>query len=527
MTATPCRLDGAGLGVSAGGVFDALVTGPSVANLTAEGFLVPARVFAPAAPPDLRGIRTRAGDYDPAALTDLMGTAQMVEAVVAHYRLHVGDRPAVLFAASTRHTNAIATGLRASGIASKAISATTPAAEREAALSGLENGSVRILCSCDLISEGLDVPDIAAVILLRPTKSLALYLQQVGRGLRPAPGKESLIVLDHAGNSLAHGLPATPRRWTLNGAGSGGTTSARRMAAFCPACASIVRRARPTCRSCGAPLEQAEQPSSAPGSTLSEVNRTAAALQYAVVSRPLAELVREARTIDDLSSIQRARGFKPGWVWHQWRPSQGITTRQRRQSGPRGAEGVACRPLRATPRMLQKQRQNPACNNANHQPARSRHLFPRIAIKQSDRWCTLAACMPPFGTASDFGLKPLPCLARTAVSAFLAVGISLSDGRIGGADILPPATAARWALLATEYLRWSLAEEHDRQTDNGAIASITPNAHASAYPTASATSRRRSSARATSAAPGRSATIHPIVVPLGLRLTGPSKLKAR
>lgn len=211
VTATPCRLDGAGLGVSAGGVFDALVTGPSAPDLTAEGFLVPARIFAPEIPPDLRGI------------------------------LH------------------------------------------------------------------------------RPTKSVALYLQQVGRGLRPAPGKKELIVLDHAGNSIVHGLPGAPRRWTLDGAGSGGTPNARRMAAFCPGCASIVRRARPTCRSCGASLGESQAPVSLPGVSLREVGGTADARRQGLLSRPVAELVLEAQAIDDLVSIQRAQGFKPGWVWHQWR----------------------------------------------------------------------------------------------------------------------------------------------------------------------------------------------------------------
>jgi superfamily II DNA or RNA helicase len=331
-------------------VFDALVIGPTVSDLTAEGFLVPARIFAPAVPPDLRGIRTRAGDYDPAALSDLMGTAQMVEAVAAHYRLHVGDRSAVLFAASTRHADALAAGLSESGIASKAVAATTPAAERQNALSGLANGSVRIVCSCDLISEGLDVPEIAALILLRPTKSLALYLQQVGRGLRPAPGKHELIVLDHAGNSLAHGHPDAPRRWSLHGAGAVRGRKPRGVAEFCPHCASVIRRARPACRSCGTPLAPAEQPESSPAAPLHEVS--GGAHESAVHSRPVADLIRDARTIDDLAAIQRARGFKPGWVWHKWQaiaghrdpPAPSARPPQRPRRRQRGARASAGQP---------------------------------------------------------------------------------------------------------------------------------------------------------------------------------------
>jgi DNA repair protein RadD len=195
--------------------------------------LVPARIFASEFPPDLPGIMTRAGDYDPSALSDLMGTGQVGAAVVAHYRLHVGDGPAILFAAGPRHADAVAAGLRRAGIASRAISAATPATERESALSGLARGSVETLCNCDLISEGLDLPVIAAVILLRPTKSPTLYLQQVGRGLRPAQGKQELIVLDHASNSITHGLPSARRTWTFDGVGPGTDRRARRLRAFC------------------------------------------------------------------------------------------------------------------------------------------------------------------------------------------------------------------------------------------------------------------------------------------------------
>ena len=74
-----------------------------------------------------------------------------------------------------------------------------------------------MLTSCDLISEGLDVPNVSAVILLRPTKSLTLYLQQVGRGMRPAPGKAALVVLDHVGNVIEHGLPDQEPQWSLSG----------------------------------------------------------------------------------------------------------------------------------------------------------------------------------------------------------------------------------------------------------------------------------------------------------------------
>ena len=76
-------------------------------------------------------------------------------------------------------------------------------ATRDATIGRFVSGETLILSNVDLFGEGFDVPAIEAVIMLRPTQSLSLYLQQVGRGLRPLAGKETAIILDHAGNSYA------------------------------------------------------------------------------------------------------------------------------------------------------------------------------------------------------------------------------------------------------------------------------------------------------------------------------------
>ncbi len=92
-----------------------------------------------------------------------------------------------------------------------------PPRERDAVIRGLADGSLDVVTSCALISEGLDVPDVGAAILLRPTQSLTLYLQQIGRALRPKADGRPAVILDHAGNALRHGDPTAPRRWSLEG----------------------------------------------------------------------------------------------------------------------------------------------------------------------------------------------------------------------------------------------------------------------------------------------------------------------
>ena len=218
MTATPERADGRGLGRPSGGPFDRLVLGPSVAELIAGGFLVGTRTYAPAGGgPDLRGVKTRLGDFDPAALAEAMDRLMLTGDAVAHYARLAPGLPAIAFCASVKHARDVAAAFQAAGWRAVAAHGAMPKAERDAALGGLETGAVQIVCSCSLIDEGLDVPRIGAVIDLAPTKSLARFLQRIGRGLRPAEGKQHLVVLDHAGNTMRHGLAETPRVWSLNG----------------------------------------------------------------------------------------------------------------------------------------------------------------------------------------------------------------------------------------------------------------------------------------------------------------------
>ncbi|MGD0107541.1 MAG: DEAD/DEAH box helicase [Rhodopila sp.] len=236
VTATPERLDGKGLGIKAGGVFDQLVAGPSVAELTKLGFLAPARCFA-SPPPDLTGVRTVQGDYARDGLAKVMDVADITGDAVEHYARLAPGKPAIAFCVSIAHAERVATAFREAGWRAQSLSGLTPVRERDAALLGLGTGAVQVVTSCELISEGLDVPSVGAVILLRPTQSLAMYLQQVGRGMRPAPDKAALIVLDHCGNIPRHGLPDDAHAWSLSGRvrrpGSAPDHPERRSPSFC------------------------------------------------------------------------------------------------------------------------------------------------------------------------------------------------------------------------------------------------------------------------------------------------------
>jgi superfamily II DNA or RNA helicase len=211
LSATPARKDGRGLG----NIFEVLIECPQTADLVRLGFLVPTVVFAPADGPDLRGVRTRAGDYIEAELGARMNTAKLVGDVVTHWHRHAERRKTVVFATDVAHSRHLRDEFAASGVRADHIDGGTPREERDAILARLARGDLEVVTNCQVLTEGWDCPEVACLVLARPTKSLGLYRQMIGRGLRSAPGKTDCIVLDHAGATLEHGFAEDPVRWTL------------------------------------------------------------------------------------------------------------------------------------------------------------------------------------------------------------------------------------------------------------------------------------------------------------------------
>ncbi len=327
LTATPQRLDGRGLGRDAGGPFDALVLGPTVRALVDEGYLVPSRVFSAAQPPNLTRVQTVRGDYDARELAAIMDTRTVTGDVLAHYQRHAAGLSALVFCVSVQHAEDVAHAFRAAGIRAQAAHGGLQPRERERILTGLATGGVQVVCAAELISEGLDVPSVAAVVLLRPTQSLALHLQQVGRGLRPAPGKQHLIVLDHAGNTLRHGFAESARTWTLEGRKARAAAPSVRQ---CPECYCAHPPAS-RCPACGHVYVAAAGARAAPATRFGELREISEAAVEAIRAASYAEVMQCVRTVDDLKLVAQARGYHPRWVHHQTmlRPKLRVATQGR------------------------------------------------------------------------------------------------------------------------------------------------------------------------------------------------------
>jgi DNA repair protein RadD len=185
-------------------------------------------------------------------------------------------------------------------------------------IAALGSGQLQVLCNCGLISEGVDVPNIAAVILLRPTASVGLYLQQVGRALRPSPGKDRAVILDFAGNVGRHGLPDAPRTWSLD-------AKPRRprerpdgpRLRRCLSCSALNQAAAHTCMNCDGDLRTPKERREIEVA-LEQARRREEEDEVALWPR-YAQLDWAGGDERRLRTIARINGYKDGWVYYRLR----------------------------------------------------------------------------------------------------------------------------------------------------------------------------------------------------------------
>ena len=211
LTATPCRSDGKGLG----DIYDVIVEGPSIAELTKLKYLVPTKVFAPSVP-DLRKIKIVRGDYDERELDRRVNRPKMIGDIVEHWLKLGKGRKTVCFSASISHSVHITEAFQAAGVKAEHLDGETDKPKREQILERLRIGETEIVSNVGVLQEGWDMPEVSCIILARPTKSFGLYIQMCGRILRPFPGKEYALVLDHAGATYIHGFVHEEVKWSLD-----------------------------------------------------------------------------------------------------------------------------------------------------------------------------------------------------------------------------------------------------------------------------------------------------------------------
>lgn len=299
-TATPVRLDGKGLSE----YFGKILIGQTVEWLMNNNFLVRPKYYAPPVQAILDGIKKRAGDYASDQLAAAMDKPTVTGDAVAHYKRICPESRAIVFCVNISHAEHVAAEFQSNGINSGIIHGGLKPDERKKIVQDLTSGQIKVMTSVDVVSEGFDLPAAEVAILLRPTTSLGLHLQQIGRVLRPSDGKKS-IILDHVGNLRRHGLAEDEREWSLNGIDKKAKKSESLGYKQCKRC-FCLHKPSPICPECGF-VYALPKPK--------EMTYIEANLEE-FKRKPISEILKHVKTRDELRLIQEAKGYKAGWVWH-------------------------------------------------------------------------------------------------------------------------------------------------------------------------------------------------------------------
>jgi superfamily II DNA or RNA helicase len=316
VTATPQRLDGRGLGKQAGGCFDVLIEGPSVSQLIAEGWLAKPVYFAPPKDqlPDVSQVKSSCGDFKIGQLAGVMNKPNITGNAIEHYRKHIYPDPALVFCVNVQHAKDVAEAFRLDGLRAESIDGKMASGARAEKIFQFGNGGLHILTNCEIATRGTDIPRVVGAIILRPTESLALHRQIMGRVLRLFPGKTRAVILDHVGNVWRHGFAETQIPWTLEGKKSSKHQKAEPEVQIrqCPECYAVFPPA-PVCPTAGcgyvfpAPKEQ-------PKVVAGNLQQVGAA-DIAKVAVVVPQTAEDCRTLPQLIAFGRARGYKNAGWW--------------------------------------------------------------------------------------------------------------------------------------------------------------------------------------------------------------------
>lgn len=208
-TATPCRLNKGGLGE----VYDKLITSVTTQWLIEHNYLSPYKYYSVKLA-DTSGLHIKAGDYKADEIAELMQNKEIYGETVKQWEKLAKNKKTIAYCASVEAAEETAEQFRQAGYTAASLSGSTPKELRARIMQEFRESKIMILTNCELFGEGLDVPDCECTILLRPTQSLTLYIQQSMRSMRYMPGKTAIII-DHVGNCYLHGLPDDNREWTL------------------------------------------------------------------------------------------------------------------------------------------------------------------------------------------------------------------------------------------------------------------------------------------------------------------------
>ena len=322
VTATPTLSTGAGLGQ----VFDAMVDVVPTSELIEGGYLVPGVYFGPSEP-DLSALKIVQGDYEKRGRDEKLNKPQIIGDVVDNWFKLSSDKQTMVFSINRKHGKALCREFVYRGVKAEYLDAHSDDDDRSDVVGRFRNGDTQVICQVALFTEGTDIPEIESLVIARPTRSLGLHRQILGRGARPRKGKDHFLVLDHGGNCRRLGYYEDPIAWSLDGKPASNKPKERRKGEktilTCEMCSHLFTG--PICPQCGHAIK--------------DYGKKIAALDAELVK--LGSSKEKKFTWDEkanfygmLEFTRRVKGYAEGWVSHQFRRKFGVWPKGFKDMGP-------------------------------------------------------------------------------------------------------------------------------------------------------------------------------------------------
>lgn len=307
-TATPWRMSNKGFTE----IFEDLILGKTVDWLIDEHRLAPFRYYSVNLMDSDILTHNSTGDFNNDSITKAMQKTIYGDAVT-NYKKFADGKKTIIYTHNVESSINVAEKFKDSGYSALQVDGKTPKQQRELAMEMFREGKVNILVNAELYGEGVDVPDCECVILLRPTESLTLFIQQTMRAMRYQPNKQAIII-DHVGNWYRHGLPDTEHNWKEHFEGGKKKTSKDNSVPIkeCPECFGVVESSYTICPYCGCefPKEMQEDYDLILNAELEEVTEDK-------VFQLNLKTAEECESIEELYQLAKENGYKPGWAYVQ------------------------------------------------------------------------------------------------------------------------------------------------------------------------------------------------------------------
>jgi superfamily II DNA or RNA helicase len=305
-TATAKRLDNKPLSL-----FNCIINGIDADTLISKGLIAPYDLYAPKLNIDLNNVSMSGSDFNNEELGNVMCDKKIYGDIIKYYKQYADGKQAIAYCTNVKHSKSVCDLFNQNRIPAAHIDASTPESLRESIIQDFKDGKFKILCNCNLISEGITLPECEVCLLLRPTQSETLYIQQACRCLTPMKNKRSIII-DYVGNCYTHGLPTEPRIYTLDNNIKVRNASREPdiIARQCHHCFRVYKGSQPICPYCGfnngKTKKQIEIDNKAELERITELHRKQARREVGM-----------ARTESELITLAKKRGYKNPYMWAQ------------------------------------------------------------------------------------------------------------------------------------------------------------------------------------------------------------------